>query len=275
MLKLCVFSIILISTMAFADRYRVGEKWNKVYIKEAPSALHSLAPSVGEIGSSATLFYIGTVKGRHYAITNSHVCPNEEKCLKRRVEFFYHKNVKGQSLKGIVRNVPVIKTQLDLALIEIQFLNAETFSHFPKPLILSKQLPKHNQPLVSLGYGVHHNEYGTLMAEAGGDCRVFSYSSDIRKVKDPDSINPYPFSVYSFLMGCDVSHGDSGSPILDLKTLHVIGLLWTGRTPKHPLISRKGFENLDYSFLWQQLNYATPSAYIYKVLSDYFNNSQI
>lgn len=267
--------ILLLSFLSYSQNYTIGEKWDKKFIFEMPDKIQSLAPSIGEVGSSATMFYIGDFKNKHYVLTNSHVCPSKEKCFKRNILFFYHKNKKGEPLKGFIKDVPLINPNLDFALVEVSFINASSFESPPKPFKLSNKLPVHNTPLINIGYGVYNNEYGSLMAEASGDCKVYSKTKDIRKVKDPDTINPFPFSVYSFLIGCDVSHGDSGSPIIDFKSGQVLGILWTGKMPKDPKVRQKDLSKLPYSFLWKELNYAVPSFYIYKELKSFFNNGQI
>ena len=197
-------------------------------------------------------------------------CPSQEKCNRKRVEFFYYKDPRGQSLKGHVRRVALVKPILDMALLEINFSNLGQFESPPPALSLSSKLPRYKQPLAVMGYGVNRNEYGILMVEAGGDCRVFSRNSDIRKIKDPDTINPFPYLVYSFLIGCDISHGDSGSPIFDVNTGKVLGLLWTGRVPKAPRISKKGFEKLPYSFFMETIRLCCTSSIHKKYIKKIF-----
>ena len=279
--KVILISLLLLTSAIKAQNYTVGKSWDKKSIHNTHTKYHHLIRSIGEIGYSATLFYIGEGKGqfsgRHYTITNSHVCPSLNHCLNKNIEFAYFRNSRGSSLKGFVKNTPIINTLLDLAVLEVQFTNLESFDSKPYALKLSSKLPSIYQPLISSGYGFFNNSYGVLMTEVAGDCRVFSHQNDIRRVKDPDQVNPLPHLVYSFLVGCDVSHGDSGSPLIDYHTGEVIGLLWTGRMPKDPRIRHPLFSQLGYEFLWSQLNYAVPSAYIKKLVNRFFlplNNFQ-
>lgn len=272
MLKVLIY-ILLIPLAAFAKSYQVGEFWSKKHISSASSRVQILKESVGEVGSRATLFYIGKKDNKHIAITNFHVCPKREnnlnRCLYQRVTFFYFKNERGQSLKGKVKSVPLVQKNLDLSVLEIEFDNLSTFERAPTPLKISNKRPYLDQDLISLGYGFHNNEYGVLMIEENSfECKVFSREE--RLVSDPDTVNPQDYKVYSFLHGCDVSHGDSGSPILDRDTLEVVGLLWSGKYPKDDKVSQAGFENLPIDFLWKELNYASPSYLINEALNKVF-----
>ena len=276
-MKISSLLLFLYSNIAFSQSYQVGEFWSKKHIHKAQQSSQSLKEAVGEVGASATLFYIGEVNNKHWAITNNHVCPNITKaqeriinsCQNQWISFHYYKNKRGQALKGIIKEVPLIIKSLDLALLEISFDNLETFSRAPKPLEFSLQKPYFNQELISVGFGIHNNEYGSLMIEDDSfDCQVLS--NDIRLTKDPDTLNPIDYKVYSFLHGCDVSHGDSGSPILDRNTHEVIGLLWSGKYPKSKSISQRGFERLPLKFLWKELNYASPSFMIKEELNKFF-----
>lgn len=256
-----VLLLSLFPLSLFASTYQVGEKWSKKHIHSASKRVQILKESVGEVGARATLFYIGKINDKHLAVTNYHVCPNinnkANRCLEQWVKFFYYKNKKGKSLEGVIKNVPLTQKNLDLAVVEIEFNNLIEFDRAPTPLVFSDSQPYHSQELISIGYGAYNNEYGVLMIEENSfECQVFSHQT--RLIQDPDIINPVDYSVYSFLHGCDVSHGDSGSPILDRNSMEVVGLLWTGKTPKHDSISQRGFEQLPLEFLWKELNYASP-----------------
>jgi len=84
-----------------------------------------------------------------------------------------------------------------------------------------------------------------LIEEDSFECQVFS--RDTRLLKDPDTLNPIKYEVQSFLHGCDVSHGDSGSHILDRDSLEVVGPFFLG-----------------------QLNYASPRFLIQQELNKLF-----
>jgi hypothetical protein len=278
-MKLIFFLILIYSAIVSAQSYQVGEFWSKKHINRSSRSAQKLKESIGEVGARATLFYIGKFNNKHWAITNNHVCPNlvrtpkkvKNRCKSQWITFHYYKNKKGNSLSGTIKSVPYIIKNLDLALLEISFDNLDTFTRAPKALTLSSQKPHLHQELISVGYGIYKNEYGSLMIEENSfECQVFSRT--IRLIQDPDTVNPINYRVHSFLHGCDVSHGDSGSPILDRATHEVVGLLWTGKYPKSRDISQLGFESLPLEFLWQELNYASPSFMIKEELDSFFNH---
>jgi hypothetical protein len=260
---------ILLTSLSFAQKYQIGREWSRVPIFDRP-AYKNIAGSVGEISSSATLFYIGKIKKYHYAITNAHVCSSYSDCENDFIEFFYHKSPSGEGLKGRVVKVALIEKSLDLALLKISFDNLKQIERLPLALRLSNQAVSTQEPLMILGYGIHENQYGTLTVGDDQDCRTFD--NQVRKIADPDRINPIPYRVYSLPIGCDASHGDSGSPILHKKTGGVIGLLWTGKVPKHKSMQLDTFRKLPLKFLWSQLNYMVPAYLIRRKLEKFFKS---
>lgn len=278
-MKLFVFLVSFYAVTVSAQSYQIGEFWSKKHISKAQKSSLMLQESVGEVGARATLFYIGKINNKHWAITNNHVCPNNEnasnqitnRCTGQWIKFFYYKNKKGKPLEGVIKRVPLIIKSLDFALLEISFDNLKTFTRAPIPLKLSSKKTYYSQELISLGYGINNNEYGSLMIEDNSfDCQVLS--NDNRLINDPDTMNPLKYKVHSFLHGCDASHGDSGSPIIDRNTNEVVGLLWSGKYPKSKKVSKRGFERLPEDFLWNELNYASPAFMIQKKLNIFFKN---
>ncbi len=73
-------------------------------------------------------------------------------------------------------------------------------------------------------------------------------------------------------VGCDASHGDSGSALVDRKTGEAVGLLWTTKTPKKSEVQTK--EGLGAIFdgtadgLWTELTYAVPMSAILKAVKE-------
>jgi hypothetical protein len=264
-MKIVILISLILPIFAHAKSYQVGSTWDKKHIAKASSSVQILKESIGEIGSRATIFYIGEFNNKHLAVTNNHVCPNQStspqrvtnRCVNQSIYFSYYRNRRGKVLEGKVSNALLVLKSLDLSVLEISFTNLDQFERAPTALIFSDRAPYLNQELISIGYGVHNNEYGVLKIEEDSfDCQVFS--RETRLVQDPDTLNPVGYKVNSFLHGCDVSHGDSGSPILDRNSFEVVGLLWTGKYPKSDSISQAGFENLPIEFLWKELNYASP-----------------
>jgi hypothetical protein len=125
-----------------------------------------------------------------------------------------------------------------------------------------------------LGFGVYRYLNGsnrdwpfkTLTLTRGDDCKVYSSTSEFRKIADPDSLNPGPISVWSFATGCNSFWGDSGGPSLDLESGLAVGVFWTLGTPKLPLFQDRS--NLDFLLksqseeIWKGLSYAVPASKI-------------
>ena len=269
LISVAFFSII----HGYASSYQIGSSWSRKHIHSASEKVRYLQSSVGEVGARATLFYIGQRNNKHWAVTNNHVCPGNKKnkCLNQWIVFFYHKNAQGEPLKGNIVDVPLSRPDLDFSLVEIKFKNLASFESLPFALSFSHSPPYHHQELISLGYGGWLNEYGSLTIEENSeDCKVFSYDDDIKLSSDPDSTAPLNHKVYSFIHGCDASHGDSGSPLLDEQSHEVIGLLWSGKYPKPKGISQDDFYLLPYEQLWNGLNYAVPAFMISDKIESFF-----
>src|SRR5690606_34729203 len=96
-----------------------------------------------------------------------------------------------------------------------------------------------------------------LVANQDNDCIVYSETDDVRFMADPDDLNPGDYSVWSFANGCDVSHGDSGSAMVDRNTGEIVGIIWTGRIPKDKKVQDPAYLDSIYSSssedVWKQL----------------------
>jgi hypothetical protein len=109
-----------------------------------------------------------------------------------------------------------------------------------------------------------------MVANGDSDCKVFSPTQDFRLMPDPDALNPGTYDAWSFANGCDVSHGDSGSAMVDRKTGRPVGLIWTGKIPKSPQVqSSRYLAELaagQSEEIWTELSYAVPASKIKEVL---------
>lgn len=96
---------------------------------------------------------------------------------------------------------------------------------------------------------------------------------------DPDSKNPGPDKVWSFANACDVSHGDSGSAMVDETTGSPVGLIWTGRIPKSPQAQNSqnilNWETNQADEVWEELSYAVPAKKIQEVLREKLQSGKI
>lgn len=264
---------------------QAGSTWgrNAVSTKDQiknPKLLQA-ALSVAEF-KRGTAFYIGKHGGRHLMVTNAHVVAGEENLPDRIDQFMGDQGCKDEK-KNIVhfkfalagfeaecKQVLKIIPSLELSFVEMTVPSQEIESELSKIGIQLPTGPSVNTPnqLVVFGYG-HFMNPGipnlSLMMSTDSDCRSFSDVAAPKLIKDPDSTNSL-HKVHSFVMGCDVVSGDSGSPVLDLKDGNLIGIAWAGKFPKKNISSDemqlKGFWNSDLA--WSQLNFAVPATLITK-----------
>lgn len=250
------------------DRYQIGSEWGKRPVTAAdigsgtrPFARAAMATAMY---SGATAFYLGKFDGHHIAATNHHV-QNHMWC-----HGFLNFSMLGATVpcKKVLGHWP----EIDLGLIEIEpgpreeALLAPVAGNFAFDRPLTPGMP-----LITIGHGIAENPSRRLMANQDSDCKVFSAEGDFRLLGDPDTVNPGSYQAWSFANGCDVSHGDSGSAMVDRDSGDVVGIIWTGQIPKSPEI--KDTRVLDDLLrtqspaIWKELSYAVPAAKIREVLA--------
>lgn len=245
-------------------RYQVGSEWGKKLVtvealaeksEQYKRAAYATA-KVQLTQGNATSFYLGEFNGHHIMATNHHVLEDETACLTGRFTFTLLK----QKAKCItfLGHWP----EIDLALFEVELSQEAAIALKPygRNLKFDAQF-KPGQPLVTIGYGIADNPGRVLMGNEDSDCKVFS--SESKLMADPDDINPADYSAWSFANGCDISHGDSGSAMVDRETGDVLGIIWTGRIPKNPKVQdSKYLDDLlktDSPEIWKELSYAVPA----------------
>ncbi|MBS1957967.1 MAG: trypsin-like peptidase domain-containing protein [Bdellovibrionales bacterium] len=259
--------------------YRMGSRWQRTVIT-AP-ALQTLTPAAqraayatGIIGiSGGTAFYLGKFGGAHLIVTNHHVCETGGQCAGYTVWFpLINRTYKMPMFVGTMKEVDLTILKIEVPAADEPMLAkiARNFSF--------KRTPRHKEQLFTLGFGattpVPFNER-VISINQDSDCKVFSKTGDIQQISDPDKKNPGPDRVWSFAHACDVTHGDSGSPILSTAG-EILGILWTGATPKIAAVqdstSLGRILNQPSSDLgsqtWSQLNYGVPATRIPQAVVD-------
>ncbi len=259
------------------DDYRLGDEWGKRPVtseglaKETP-AFRRAALATARVGG-ATGFFLGVFQGKYVMATNHHVYSAPSACRNATIRF---------PLLGIQAQCEEFLgtwSDVDLALFTIRLSDpsqgeklqavAKNFS-FRKSISLGQQL-------ITIGFGTAGNSQRQLMGNQDSDCYAFSDSANFRQMADPDQWNPGSYRAWSFSLGCDVSHGDSGSAIVDRNNGDVVGIIWTGRIPKSE--QAKSSENLKQMFfsqdeaIWQELSYAVPAEKIGEHLSRLLESS--
>jgi len=245
------------------ETYRIGDEWGKKPIpsdqlKKETEAFRRAALATAKIGGG-TAFYLGKFNGVYVAATNYHVMETAEGCGGKAVNF---------PLLDVVANCQTYLgswSDIDLALFTLKIKNEE---HVAKLESVRGNFKFDadiypGQELITIGFGMGDNPWREIVANQDSDCKVFSAKNEFRFMADPDELNPGPYKSWSFANGCDISHGDSGSAMIDRKTGDVLGIIWTGRIPKEKKVqSTKYLDKLlaDASpEIWTQLSYAVPA----------------
>ncbi len=266
------FDQTTINTLSDVETYRIGSEWGKkpvtaVSMQNANGAFQRAAYATASIASGGTGFYLGKFNGMHVLATNHHVCEIGAQCLNTFAKFTaLNRQYKLIKFLSTFKNIDLTLLQMDVPAADEAGLSriAQNFA-FKKDLGLA-------EPLLTIGYGIGGNPNRNMMANQDSDCLSFSKPGEYRYLKDPDDLNPGPDEVWSFANGCDVSHGDSGSAMVDRSTSEVMGIIWTGKIPKNKRIQNSVYvQNLlkqPNEDIWTELSYAVPAAkmapYIYE-----------
>lgn len=257
--------------------YQIGDDWGKKPVTEAvlnseTPAFQRAARATARAGG-ATAFFLGEFGGSLVIATNHHVFPEAKSCLQETIRF--------PLLKIAATCTRYLGTweSVDLSLFVIELQRPEQRDallavganfDFNSPITQA-------QDLLTIGFGIANNPLQQLMANRDDDCKVFSPNQSFKLMPDPDALNPGTYDAWSFANGCDVSHGDSGSAMVDRKTGKPIGLIWTGKIPKSPKVQQSQYLNeilqKQSPEIWTELSYAVPAAKIREVLQAASNDS--
>lgn len=253
-----------------ARTYQIGDEWGKKPVNAADLAstpqLLRAARATAHLGG-ATGFYLGRFNGQALVATNHHVCPTLDSCVGLGAYF----PLLGKTLR--VKESLGTWPRVDLSLVTVEirpedealFAGVASNFDFESPL-------KAGQRLFTAGFGVAENPNQRLVANQDSDCKVFSGDDAFYLMSDPDELNPGDYAAWSFANGCDVSHGDSGSAMVDRETGRPIGLIWTGRIPKSPYVQNSArisaLVGTDDRVVWTELSYGVPAAKIKEYLTE-------
>jgi hypothetical protein len=221
--------------------------------------------------SSGACVYLGTHAGHHVAVTNHHMCSMPGICRAATTIIVF-------PLLGITahcRDLLGTWKDIDLSLLSLVFESrqrqvraeqvAARFAFHIQPDI--------NHPLITFGFGGaarrrRPSPFATssLVVAHGDTCTVFSDTGEYRYLVDPDQVSPNEYSVWSFAHGCNTSHGNSGGPVCLRGTADLVGLTWTGRTPKPTSVCDKRYLACIMASqderIWSELSYAVPATRI-------------
>lgn len=253
---------LLTESVAGTDDYRLGDEWGKRPVTASTLETASAAFKRGALATAktggATGFYLGKFAGRHIMATNHHVYEGANQCLGRRISFpLLNVSVTCAEFLG---SWPEIDLALFVA--EVNPADEAKLAAVAANFQFDQDI-KAGEKLLTIGFGVAGNWGGQLMANQDNDCYVFSKDGEYRQMADPDRWNPGTYRAWSFAVGCDVSHGDSGSAMLDRETGKVVGIIWTGRIPKSANVQRSDYLAKLFQSggeeIWEELSYAVPA----------------
>lgn len=252
------------------DDYRLGSEWGKRKITDKSvlnetASFQRAALATTYLPVGGTGFYLGKFAGKHVVATNHHVCPSERSCLGDQADFRLLKK------KFKITKFYITLPNVDLTLLSIDVPAADeaVMSKVAKNFAFNKHIQKGTN-LITVGFGVAGNRFNNVMGNNDSDCKVFSQNAEYKLLADPDELNPASYKAWSFSHGCDVSHGDSGSAIVERDSSDVIGIVWTGKIPKEEVAQNSKIlaEMLKTSspLIWKELSYAVPAVKIKEFL---------
>jgi hypothetical protein len=259
------------------DTYQIGSVWGKKLVSEKsfrhkPHLLRAAKATARLKG--ATSFLLGKFNGELVLATNYHVCDSLTACVGQVADF--------PLLKKSARVTKTLGTwpTIDLALVTIRVSSSDMRLFTAVARNFNFEFPmRPGQPLFTAGYGVAGNPTFQLMSNEDDDCRIFSKKDDFHLMSDPDEVNSGSYEAWSFANGCDVSHGDSGSAMVDRNSGAPIGILWTGKVPKSSFaqdsrLIRRLIGGND-PRVWSEFTYAVPAAKIKEYLSTLLDEHEL
>ena len=224
--------------------------------------LASNAVKVSTIFAKGTGFYLGRHNGNHIVATNAHVLKNIPSCSVSPVILQFSVFNAAFSCSKIIG----IWRDIDFALISLETNSGnEAFLDEINPLKMAFNKDIQRDALVySAGFGQYRNSNSQLTLKNDEDCRVYSPTNVFARLQDPTRLGSK--KVASFAIGCDISPGDSGSPIIERDTGDVLGIVWSTQMPKPITIRSQTYmqdlRRRDTDSVWKHLSYAVPASEI-------------
>jgi hypothetical protein len=264
-------------------KYQIGPEWGKKVVtteslKSESVVFQKAARRTAKFGSfmgGATAFYLGKFNGHHVIASNYHVITSANECSQGRATFTMLGNKIFPCEKFIGSWSDV---DFALAIIKVKPEDEHILEGIGQNMAFKSEVYQ-GEKLLTIGHGFADNQDQKMVANQDSDCKVYSQKNDIRFMADPDDVNPGDYSVWSFANGCDVSHGDSGSAMVDRDTGDIVGIIWTGKIPKEAKVQDPAYLADIFSHnsedVWKQLSYSVPSFKIKEVLTESLQNDDL
>lgn len=217
--------------------YKIGHRWDRFVPTDfqisADPQVNFLVTHEFMINEGSS-FYLGEFAGRHVFATNSHILPDEKSC-----KGFWIRNdvMPGKNSTFQCKEVIARYPDIDLALFtstDPDTLQAEFLKTHKLQFDFSKNIPSGTR-LLTVGHGLYrlmfsrpnkNKMYPSI--NLSEECVLGEDTATARKISDPDAIGyDLTSSVWSIPHGCETSHGDSGSPLINAKSLRVVGINWS------------------------------------------------
>ena len=257
--------------------YRIGDEWGKIPVTDLsvyPEHLQKVIHATARVGGG-TGYYIGQHNGQHIVATNFHVCETSFDCEGVSARF----TTLGKAFEVTKWLGSWNAVDFALLVIKVDFAEDAALLNDVKINMNWDAVLTRGQKLATAGYGVADNSRRVIVMNTDNDCVVFSGEGEYRLMADPDDLNPGPYKAWSFANGCDVSHGDSGSAMVDRETGEGLGIIWTGRIPKNPIVQNSAFLNgllrAPTEAVWKELSYGVPSSKMKEHLLEWMNGDTV
>lgn len=251
------------------ESYQIGDNWGRklgnrrVLQNEPNQVIRDYVPSVAKIitfYSRGTGFYLGRHVGKHLLATAAHVLANVPVCKMGRLSprFYFEGIVDGLYCKKII----LIDKEHDFAIVELDVKREDEFKFYQmNAFTFTKSLNYYrNTPLASIGYGEVNNPRKKISYDASNDCRILSPDNRFRNVRR--EAGEQSRSIPSFATGCDISRGDSGSPIINKDTGELLGIVWGTTTPKPVSVKSSAYiarlSDEGSNDIWKYMSYVVP-----------------
>lgn len=265
--------IVLFCSLAKAqdNPYQIGPEWGRKAfthenVNEVPSAISAQVKAVARFGGG-TAFYLGKFDEKHLMATNHHVLPNALNCY----SFNWVKFILLDEYFSC-KNFVLTSSDVEITIFELKVKPEDEAVLNGLGIALSRSAVDTEQ-LYGAGYGFQNNPMrSSLLVSDDQHCKFFS--EETRFITDPDTINTADYQVWSRPVGCDFSHGDSGSPVFN-DYGELVGLNWTGGAPKPSKVLSSDYLNeieaTQDSEIWENLSYIVPTKNIRSHLESFIN----
>lgn len=245
--------------------YYIGKSWSKRPFPQKQSNTNLLKElkdniiAVTDGMNKATASYMGrTASGLHLVLTNMHVIDDFNACqgVMKNAPFHFEQPM-GASYycERELMRFP----EVDLSIISLAALPSDPILNQKKGLSLAQNFTFiDSQRFLTAGFGIYKNEGRKLVIDDSDECRLISEPGNFHQMNGDSG----KAKIWSMAVACDISIGDSGSPLIDKESGKIVGLMWSGVYPKFK--DRSSFESIEKiidsspELVWKSYNYAVP-----------------